>query len=184
MDEKMSVMAMAVCALGTGIASEADMTLHGHYEVECLNPDGSLAWKEVIENLVPTAGKNFALDTLLSGSAYTAAFYMGLVDGSSAPSYAASDTAASHVGWTENIAYAAATRPAPSFSAASAGVKATSAAVSFTANATATIAGCFLGTSNVKAGTAGTLLSVGSFSGGSQIVTSGSIVNVSYSLSV
>ena len=184
MDEKMSVMAMAVCALGTGIAADSDMVIHGHYEVECLNPDGSLAWKETIENLVPTVGKNFALDTLLGGSAFTAAWYMGLVDGTAAPTFAAGDTAASHAGWTENVGYSAGTRPAPSFSAASAGVKATSAAVSFTANASGTIAGCFIASSNVKSGTAGTLLSEGAFAGGSQVVSSGSIVNVSYSLSV
>lgn len=184
MNEKMSVLAMTACVLaGVGPAVEA-MELHGHYEVECFNPDGTLAWKDTIENLVPTAGKNFALDTLLGGSAFTAANYLGLVDGATAPSFAAGDTSASHAGWTENTAYAAGTRPAPSFGVASAGVKATSAAVSFTANATGTIAGCFLSTSNVKGGTAGTLMSCGAFAGGSQAVTNGSVINVSYSLSV
>lgn len=184
MNDKMKL--AAACAASQVLAGPAleSMHLHGHYEVECYNPDGTLAWKDSIENLIPTVGKNFALDTLLSGSAYTAAFYMGLVDGASAPTFAAGDTMASHAGWVENAAYAAGTRPAPGFNAASAGVKATSAAVSFTANATGTIAGCFICTSSVKSGTAGTLLSVGSFTGGNQAVTSGSIINVSYSLSV
>lgn len=184
MKEKMTVLAAAACALGVSAPAVEQMEVHGRYDVECYNPDGTLAWKETIENLVPTAGKNFALDTLLGGSAYTAAFYLGLVDGATTPTFAAGDTSASHAGWTENTAYAAGTRPAPSFSAASAGVKATSAAVSFTANASGTIAGCFLATSNVKGGTAGTLMSAGAFAGGSQAVTSGSIINVSYSLSV
>lgn len=184
MNEKMSVLAMAACAMATLAPAMEEMMIHGYYEVECYNPDGTLAWKETIENLVPTAAKNFALDTLLGGSAYTAAFYLGLVDGTSTPSFAAGDTSASHAGWTENTAYAAGTRPAPSFSAASAGVKATSAAVSFTANANGTIAGCFLSSSNVKGGATGTLMSCGAFAGGSQAVTSGSVINVSYSLSV
>jgi hypothetical protein len=184
MKELLKMNAAAVAAVALAGGSGETLAMEGYYEVECFNPDGTLAWRDQIHNLVPVAGKNLALDTLLSGSAYTAAFYLGLVDGASAPTFNTADTAASHAGWTENQGYSAGTRPAPSFSAASAGVKATSAALSFTANATGTIAGCFIATSNVKGGAAGTVLSEGAFAGGSQAVTSGSIINVSYSLSM
>lgn len=184
MKETLPLIAMASCAMSAAAVQPEEMQLHGTYHVECWNPDGSLAWADDIENLVPTAGKNFALDTLLAGSAYTATMYMGLVDGSVAPTFAAGDTASSHAGWTENQNYSNGTRPAPSFAAASAGVKATSAALSFTANASGIISGCFIATSNVKGGTAGVLMSCGAFAGGNQAVTNGSIVNVSYSLSV
>ena len=52
--------------------------LHGHYVVECIGADGQVKWQDEIENLVTTVGKNFALDTLLGGSGYTAAVVMGL----------------------------------------------------------------------------------------------------------
>ena len=51
---------------------------HGHYTVECISADGSVKWSDQIENLVTTVGKNFALDTLLSGSGYTASVVMDI----------------------------------------------------------------------------------------------------------
>ena len=71
------------------------LEIHGHYDVECIGPDGKVKWTDTIENLVVTVGKNDLLDKYLAGSAYTAAWYMGLVDGGSAPTYAAADTLAS-----------------------------------------------------------------------------------------
>lgn len=138
-------------------------------------------WKDEIENLVVTTGKNFALDTIFAGSAYTAAWYMGLVDGSSTPTYNATDTMASHAGWTENAAYSQASRPTTTWSAAAAGAKALSAALTFSMNAAATIAGCFINTIATKSGTTGTLFSAGSFTGGNKIVANGDTLSVSYS---
>ena len=140
-----------------------------------------LKWKDTIENVVTTVGKNNMLDNHLAGSSYTAAWFMGLI---SATSYttgpAAGDTMASHGGWAEDTAYAAATRPAPSFSAASGGSKATSSNVSFSMNATTTIKGCFLNSVSTKGGTTGTLFSAGLFTGGDQPVVNGNTLNVSY----
>jgi hypothetical protein len=164
-----------------GMAELADA--HGRYVVECLDADGNVKWTEEIENLVVTAGKNNLLDNFFAGSAYTAAFYLGLVDGGSAPTYAAADTMASHAGWTENTGYSNSTRPAVSWNAASAGSKASS-AVSFNINATGTIAGAFLTTNSAKSGTSGTLYSAGSFTGGNRSVASGDTLNVTYTASV
>lgn len=140
-----------------------------------------LKWKDSIENVVTTVGKNNMLDNHLAGSSYTAAWFMGLI---SSVSYttgpAAGDTMASHGGWTEDTNYAAATRPAPSFSAASGGSKATSSNVSFSMNATATIKGCFINSVSTKGGTTGTLFSAGLFTGGDQPVVNGNTLNVSY----
>lgn len=156
----------------------------GHYHAVCRDVDGNLKWEDEIENLVTTVGKNFALDTVLSGSAYTAAWFMGLVDGGSAPSYNVADTMASHAGWTENQGYSNATRPAPAFSAAAAGSKATSTGVVFTINATGTIAGAFMNTVNTKGGTTGTLYSAGNFTGGNKSVANGDSLTVSYTASL
>jgi len=137
------------------------------------------------DNLVTTGGKNDALDKYLAGSAYTAAWYLGIVDGGSTPTYAAGDTMASHAGWTENQSYSQSARPTAAFSAASAGAKALSSALSFSINvATQTIAGAFLASVATKGGTTGILYSVGAFSGGNKSVTTGDTLSVSYSASL
>lgn len=141
-------------------------------------------WQDTICNLVTTVGKNNLLDNHLSGSSYTAAWFMGLIGATSYTSGpAAGDTAASHGGWVEAQGYAAGTRPAPSFSAASGGSKATSSNVSFSINATETIKGCFLISNSTKGGTTGTLFSAGLFTGGDQPVVNGNTLNVSYTAS-
>ena len=155
----------------------------GFYEVTCFDADGNVKWAEPIQNLVVTVGKNDLLDNFFAGSAYTAAWYMGLVDGASTPSYAAGDTMSSHSGWSESVAYSNSTRPSVGWNSASAGSKA-STATSFTINASATIAGCFLTTVNTKSGTTGTLYSAGSFTGGNRAVQSGDTLNVTYTGSV
>lgn len=166
---------------GVGMGVVDGMEIHGYYHVQCHDADGNLVWEDDITNLVPTVGKNFTLDTVLAGSAYTAAWFMGLVDGASAPTFAAADTAASHAGWTESTVYSNATRPAPAFSAAAAGVKSTSSAVVFNINATGTIAGAFVISNNTKGGTTGTIYSEGSFSGGNQPVVNTNTLSVTYS---
>ena len=166
---------------GGGMAEVAEA--HGFYTVECIGPDGEIRWADTIENLVTTAGKNDALDKYLAGTAYTAAWFLGLVDGGSAPTYAAADTMASHSGWTEAVPYSNATRPAPAFGAAAAGAKA-STATAFNINATATVAGCFLASVNAKSGNTGILYSCGSFAGGNKAVTSGDTLNVTYTASL
>lgn len=155
----------------------------GVYTVECLGADGQVKWSETLKNLVVTAGKNDLLDKYFDGSAYTAAWYLGLVDGASTPTYAAGDTMSSHAGWSESVAYSNATRPAVAWNAAASGSKA-STTTSFNINATATIAGSFMATNSTKSGTTGILYSAGSFSGGNRSVASGDTLNVTYTASV
>lgn len=133
------------------------------YTFQCFKPDGSLRWEETFENLVTTGGKNHLLDTEFAGAAYTAAWFLGLIDNAGFTAVAAGDTSASHAGWAESSAYSQATRPALAFNAASGGSKSTSAAAAFTINATVTIQGAFTSTSSVKGGAAGTLYSAGTF---------------------
>lgn len=155
----------------------------GVYTVICRNAEGVEIWRDEIENLVVTTGKNYILDNALAGAAFTASYFMGFVDGASTPTYNAADTAASHAGWSENSSYSSSTRPAVSWNAASAGAK-TSTATSFSITGSATIAGVFLTTSSTKGGTGGILISAGSFSGGNRTVSSGDSLSVTYSLSI
>lgn len=160
------------------------LKLKGTYHVECYGPDGQLKWKDVVHNLVTTVGKNLALDSILGNSA-AGAVVMGLKGAGSA---AAGDTQASHAGWLEvglaNAPTYTGNRQTPSFSAASAGSKATSAAVSFAITSSGTVAGCFIniGGSATKDNTTGTLFSAGDFSGGSKTVANLDTINVTYTL--
>jgi len=165
-----------------------DMKVTGVYTVSCIGADGIVRWEENVPNLVVNVGKTDLLNKYFAGTSYTAAWYLGLVDGGSSPTYNASDTMASHSGWTENTGYSNSTRPAASFGSASAsgggagsagtGTISTS-ATAFNINATGTIAGAFLVTNSTKGGTTGTLYSAGSFAT-NRSVLNGDTLNVTY----
>jgi len=176
---------------GAGMAEECHA--HGRYEVWCVGPDGKEKWRDTIENVVTTVGKNLALDTYLAGAAYTVTGpFMGLISSVSFSAVAAADTMASHAGWLEAGNANAPTYTAPrktcAWSAAAAGAKALSAALSFAITGTGTIKGAFIvygtGAVNTIDNTAGTLYSAGLFSGGDKVVSNGDTVNVSYSTSL
>lgn len=148
------------------------------YHVECYGANGALKWVEDYENLVTTAGKTDIVDKYFKGSAYTAAWFLGLKGAGTA---AAGDTMASHAGWAEVTAYSNATLPAITFGTTSAGSN-TATAVTFNINGTATVAGAFVTTNSTKGGTTGTLYSAGDFAA-SRSVVSGDTLNVTLTVS-
>jgi hypothetical protein len=174
-------------AASVAISRQSDMDegigITGSYEVTCFDKDGNLKWSQPIKNLVVTVGKNDLLDKYFAGSAYTAAWYLGLVDGASTPTYAAGDTLASHAGWTESTAYSGSNRATVAWNSAASGSKA-STATSFSINGTATIAGALLTVTQARATTTGVLYSAGSFTGGNRSVANGDTLNVTYTASV
>jgi hypothetical protein len=127
------------------------------------------------------------LDKYLAGSSYTQTIRMGLKGTGTA---VIGDTQASHASWLEqglaNAPTYSGNRPTPAFSAAAAGVKSTSSAVSFTFTGSGTVFGCFLnnGGSATKDDTTGVLFSAGDFTGGSKAVASTDVLNVTYSLTL
>jgi hypothetical protein len=176
---------------GRGISEQAEA--HGRYEVECIGADGKLKWRETIENVVQTVGKNLALDTYLGGSGYTVTGpIMGLISSTSFTAVSAGDTMASHAGWleaggTNNPTYSG-NRKTAVWNAAASGSKALSAALSFSITSTGTVKGAFMcygsGAVSTKDNTAGTLYSAGAFSTGDKSVNNGDTLNVNYSTSL
>lgn len=161
----------------------------GTYVAELFDKDGNLKWREEFPNLVTTQGKNFLLDNGLAGSGYTAAFFLGLISSVSYTAIVAGDTAASHTGWTEagvtNAPTYSGVRKTAVWSAASAGSKALSAALSFTFTGAGTVKGCFLSTASAVDATTGSLYSAGLFGSGDRTgIISGDVLNVSYSTSL
>lgn len=169
--------------------------VEGKYVAKCYDKDGNLKWEDTIENLVVAEGKELMLNTLLSGSAYTATVRMGLVSGASAPTYSAGDTQAGHSGWLEsglaNAPTYSGSRPTVTFSAATSSgttpsnttTKNTTAAAVFTFTGAGTVAGCFIninGSATIDS-PSGALYSAGNFTGGNRTVANTDILNVTYS---
>ena len=176
---------------GSGLGERAEA--HGRYEIECIGADGKLKWRDVIENVVQTVGKNLALDTFLAGSAYTVTGpYMGLISSTSYSATAAGDTMASHAGWLEaggaNAPTYTGNRKTAVWSAAASGSKAVSPALSYAITSTGTVKGAFLvfgsGASATKDNTSGTLWSAGTFTTGDKAVANGDTLNCVYSTSL
>lgn len=159
----------------------------GVFHFQCFDKDGNLKWEESTHNLVVNEGLQNMNTQYFKGSSYTAAFYMGLVTGpGSGTAYAATDTLASHAGWTEYTDYSGA-RKAMSFGSATSAdpsVIATASAVSFTISGSGgTVAGAFVCT--VSSGTSGVLFSEADFqSPGDRVVVSGDTLNVTYTFSL
>jgi hypothetical protein len=171
--------------IGRHTGHKEQSSLQGRYEVVCRNAAGEVLWEDVIDNLVTTHGKNLSLDVTLGTSATSGAIVMGLKGVGTAD---VADTQASHATWLEvglaNLPTYTAPRKTPTFSAAAAGVKATSAAAVFTFTGSGTIAGCFLnmGGSATIDDTTGTLFSAGDFTAGNKTVTASDTLSVSWSL--
>lgn len=135
-------------------------------------------------NLVTNAGRNFALDTLFSGSTYTAVTNMGL---KGTGTVAAGDTQASHAGWNEvgganAPAYTGNRKTITWGAAASQSISHSAETFAFTSSGT--VAGAFLNLSgsSTKDNTTGTLFSAVDFSGGNKAVGNGDTIDVTYTV--
>lgn len=161
----------------------------GKYIVECFDKDGNPKWTAETPNLVVNVGLQYMAGSALVATTQITSWYVGLYGAGASNTPAASDTASSHIGWTENTSYSEATRPLANFAAATAAnpsvVTNTSNKAVFTMNATTTIGGAFLISNNTKGGTTGTLFSAADFqSPGDRAVVNGDILNVTYQFSL
>lgn len=158
----------------------------GHFKAECYDADGNLKWAVDNHNLVVNVGLQYMAGAALTSTSPSTSWYIGLYGAGASNTPAASDTLASHAGWTEITPYSG-NRPSASLVAATNAnpsvVTNSSSPTSFSINATATVGGAFL--CNAASGTSGILFSASDFqSPGDRTVASGDTLNVTYTFSL
>lgn len=161
------------------------------YKFECYDRFGKLKWVEEIPNLIVNEGLDDVLNKYFKGSGYTAAWYVGLIDNASFSAIAAGDTAAKITGtvnapttnaWQEFDDIDEANRPALTLGSVSGqSVDNSASKAAFTINATGTVNGAFVVTTNTILGTSGVLYGAASFSA-TRAVESGDTINVTVTL--
>lgn len=160
----------------------------GVFNVKCYGADGKLKWEEENHNLVVNVGLQYMVASALDGFTPITTWYIGLYGAGASNTPAATDTMASHAGWTEVVPYSNATRPQAVFGTATTAnpsvLNNAASVAAFTINATSTVGGAFLTTDNTKSGTTGTLFSASDFTGGDRAVISGDTLNVTYTFSL
>lgn len=164
------------------------MRAGGVFTVQCVGADGVVKWEDSMHNLVVNEGLQDMNTQFFKGSSYSAAFYLGLVEGpGSATVYDPTDTLASHAGWTEftnytgsrkSVSFGSATNADPSV------ISNSGSPSSFTISSSGgTVAGAFLCT--VSSGTSGVLFSEADFqSPGDRVVVAGDTLNVTYTFNL
>jgi hypothetical protein len=158
----------------------------GVFHFKCYDKDGNLKWEDKAHNLVVNEGLQDMNTKYFKGVSYSAAWYLGLVNNSPTPSYAAGDTLASHAGWVETTDYSG-NRPAVTFGTATTAdpsvIDNSGSVAQFSITGTVTVDGAFL--ASVDTGTSGVLFSVSAFqSPGDRSVVSGDTLNVTYQFSL
>lgn len=178
-----------VSAVSSANKSDTRAKAGGVFTIQCRDKDGLLKWEASKHNLVVNVGLKDMNDKYFTGSAYTAAWYIGLYGAGASNTPAAGDTMSSHAGWTEVTAYSQATRPAATFAAATTAdpsviTNSASPAV-YSINGTTTVGGAFLTSNSTKGGTTGTLFSAADFAApGDRSVVSGDTLTVTYTFSL
>lgn len=159
----------------------------GVFTVTCYDSEGNQKWVDMGSNLVVNTGLQDMNTKYFKGSTYTAAWYIGLINNTSASTtFSGGDTLASHVGWDENSSYSG-NRPQVTFGNATladpSNINNAASLATFTMTANATISGAFL--CNVATGTTGLLFSAADFQApGDRTVVTGDVLNVTYSFNL
>jgi hypothetical protein len=165
----------------------------GTFIFEARDKDGNLKWRDEAKNLTTNQGRQDMNAKYFLGSSYTAAWFIGLVNNTPAPSYAVTDTMASHAGWDETTAYDTSNRATATFGTAtddnpsviSNSVASGGTVASFVIDDTVTIDGAFLTATQDNSTNTGVLFSVAAFEvPGDRSVVAGDTLNVTYQFSL
>jgi hypothetical protein len=173
------------CNTKAGEAAQAT----GVFNIICRDKDGNFKWQAESKNLVVNVGLQYMAGSALTSVTQITTWYLGLYGAGASNTPAASDTMASHAGWTEVTAYSNANRVTATFvtaTAANPSVVTNSASPAvFNINGTATVGGAFLTSENTKGGTTGTLFSAADFGApGDRSVVNSDTLSVTYTFSL
>jgi len=168
---------------------DARVRAGGVFKVQCIDKDGNLKWEAESHNLVVNQGLQTMNAVYFSSGTQITAWYIGLYGAAASNNPAAGDTMSSHIGWTEQTGYSNANRPTCTFGTATTAdpsvITNSASPATFNINATATIGGAFLTSSNTKGGSTGTLFSAADFAApGDRSVANGDTLNVTYTFSL
>lgn len=158
---------------------DSNIKLKGTWNIECFDKNGKKKWEEIIDNAVTNEGLDEALDVQLVAGSQNTSWFIGLINDTAFSALAATDTLASHAGWTEDANYTG-TRPGWTVGAASSQSVTNAATVDITMNAGTTLKGMFL--ASVNTGSAGTLFSTGLFTGGDRALLNGDVLKATYTI--
>lgn len=184
--EKLKAQDIVAGGLVANTQAGENASAKGRFVVECHDKDGNLKWTAEEHNLVVNVGLQYMAGVALTSTTQITTWYIGLYGSGASNTPAATDTLASHAGWTEITPYSG-NRPAATFAAATNAnpsvVTNTASKAQFTINATATVGGAFL--CSAASGTSGTLFSAADFSSpGDRSVVSGDVLSVTYTFSL
>jgi len=153
----------------------------GQYILTAHDANGNFLWEEIVDNLITTAGLNYAVGVALAATSQLTSWFVMLI--SASPTLAAGDTASSHAGWTEVTGYSESTRQAWTPGAVSGGAVNNSASKAvFSINSSITVGGIGLISNSTKSGTTGTLFSEVALAA-DRTLASGDTLTVQYSFS-
>lgn len=188
-NEKAKAADLISSGLVAGTRAGESASAKGKFTLECRDKDGNIKWVAEESNLVVNVGLQYMAGSALAGATQVTTWYVGLYGAGASNTPAASDTAASHAGWTEITPYSNSTRPSAVFAAATNAnpsvVTNSASPAAFAINTTATVGGAFLISNDTKGGTSGTLFSAADFQApGDRVVANGDTLNVSYTFSL
>lgn len=159
------------------------MRVGGKFQIQHIR-DGKVIDEFESKNIVVNQGLNYVLNTALDGLAEQTAWYIGIFSGNYVP--LATDTAATiAASATESAAYTSATRPVwtpPAGGSTAQEIDNSASKATYTMNASATIYGAFLVSSNTINGTTGVLFAASQFSAPRSVVTNDQLL-ITYAVS-
>lgn len=136
--------------------------------------------KYIFPNGMTDVGRQYALDVALDSGTQLPSWYLGIIDAAAYSAVAASDTRASHAGWTELVAYTEGNLP-EWIKSRTGNIMSNPAPAVFNFTTTETLKGLLVGESNTKGGTTGILWATALFPADVN-VSNGSTLNVTYSV--
>lgn len=158
------------------------LDLKGKYRVDHMRSGLKIATYE-FNNDITNVGKNALFDIMFNSGTQilTASWFIGLISSTSYSALSATDTMASHAGWTEFTGYSQANRVAWGSGAAASQSVTNSTPATFDVTSSGTVKGIFVVSNNTKGGTSGTLWSTALFSADVPVVN-GDQLKVTYTL--